>query len=91
MLTLASPSTRLELRKSYLRVQMVLVASENKADFVQVVPIELSSIDQAVKSFFGLHIYYFFWLGTFSKYIGPKHWPCCFTEAPACKEAVITL
>jgi len=42
-----------------------------------------------VKSFFGLHIYYFFWLGTFSKYIGPKHWPCCFTPEGRPEMAVI--
>ena len=70
---------------------MVLVALENKTDFVQVVSVELPTINQAMKSFFSLHIYYFFWIDTFSKYIGPKHWSCCFAESPACKETVITL
>lgn len=64
---------------------MVLVALENKTDFVQVVPIELTAINQAVKSFFCLHIYYFFWINTFSKDVGPKHRPRCFAEAFACK------
>ena len=64
---------------------------EDKADFVQVVPIELSTINQTMKGFFCLHIYDFFWIGSFSKDVGPKHWSCCLAEAPACKKAVVTL
>ena len=80
-----------QLGKGCLGIQMILVGIKDKADFIEVVPVEFPTINDSMKDIFCLLIGHFFSCLALIHGINLHGFPSPFPEVFTGKETVITL